>query len=103
MSFRVRVTPGALEDLQRMYETLFERATTREDLEAALLARAAVVHGLRQLERAPFLYRKASDSAFLRELVVPFGRTGYVVLYDIVDAQTVDVLAVRHQREDDYH
>ncbi len=103
MSFRVRVTPGALEDLRRLYEALLERATTREDLDTATLARAAVIQSLRQLERAPFLYRKASESAFLRELVVPFGRTGYVVLYDIVDAETVDVLAVRHQREDDYH
>ena len=40
--------------------------------------------------------------AFLRELVIGFGASGYVVLFEIEDAATVTVLAVRHQREDDY-
>ena len=103
MSFTVRVTARALDDLQRLYEYLLDRAQSIEDFEQAELARAAVTASLKQLERAPFLYRKAGDSAFLRELVIPFGTRGYVVLYEIVDATTVDVLAVRNQLEDDYH
>lgn len=43
------------------------------------------------------------DFALQRELVIPFGRSGYVVLFDIVNQSTVLVGAVRHQREDDYH
>jgi len=35
--------------------------------------------------------------------VVSFGRTGYVVLFEVEDNTLVTVLAVRHQREDDYH
>lgn len=103
MRFVVRLTPAAHEDLRGLYEHLLDRAKTIEDLDQAEVARAAVLSGLRQLERAPFLYRKAGESAFLRELIVPFGSNGYVVLYEIVDAEHVDVLAVRHQLEDDYH
>ncbi|MFN9504328.1 MAG: type II toxin-antitoxin system RelE/ParE family toxin, partial [Rubrivivax sp.] len=36
-----------------------------------------------------------------RELVIPFGATGYVVLFEVVGDDVV-VGAVRHQREDDY-
>ena len=43
----------------------------------------------------------AANDPRLRELLVPFGAAGYVVLFEIEDAQTVTVLAVRHQREDD--
>lgn len=34
----------------------------------------------------------------LRELVISFGRTGYVALYRVVRSQ-VEVLSIRHQRE----
>jgi plasmid stabilization system protein ParE len=103
VSFVVRLTPAAQEDLRRLYEHLLDRAKTIENLDQAAIARAAVLASLRQLERAPFLYRKVGESAFLRELIVPFGGSGYVVLYEVVDAEHVDVLAVRHQLEDDYH
>ena len=36
------------------------------------------------------------------DLVIPFGSAGYVALFEIEDRQTVTVLAVRQQREDDY-
>ena len=35
-------------------------------------------------------------------MVISFGRAGYVALYEIESERTVTVLAVRHQREDDY-
>ena len=40
---------------------------------------------------------------FIRELNIPFGRTGYVALFEVVDSTTVIIGAIRHQREDDYH
>ena len=43
------------------------------------------------------------SSPFLRELIIPFGSSGYVALFEIVDNRTVIIGAVRHQREDDYH
>jgi len=38
-----------------------------------------------------------------RELLVMFvGANGYVALFEIEDSQTVTVLAIRHQREEDF-
>jgi hypothetical protein len=56
-----------------------------------------------QLSRSPFIFRKVSPSPFLRELIVPFRHMGYVVLYEIENSELVNVLALRHQLEDDYH
>ena len=56
------------------------------------------------MELSPFSYRKGTrGNPFLRELVIPVGATGYVALFEIDDNGTVTILAVRHQREDDYH
>lgn len=40
---------------------------------------------------------------FLREMLISFGANGYVVLFEIEAKDMVTILAVRHQREDDYH
>jgi hypothetical protein len=49
-----------------------------------------------------FSFRKAGRSPTGRELVLPFGATGYVAPCEIVNPSSVPVLAVRHQREEDY-
>jgi hypothetical protein len=36
-------------------------------------------------------------------LIIPFGRSGYVALFEIENNSTVAAVAVRHQLEDDYH
>ena len=52
---------------------------------------------------SPFSCRKAlANHPFLRELVIPFGSAGYVALFEIEPGDTISILAVRHQREDDY-
>lgn len=102
MSFRVRLTREAEADLVRLYAFILER----DDSDWLIAQRAldAIKHGIGTLEFSPFSCRKAvQDNAFLRELVIPFGSAGYVALFEIEDAQTVTVVAVRHQREDDYH
>lgn len=56
------------------------------------------------LQDFPFACRKADEAnPFLRELVIPFGAGGYVALFEIEDSSTVTILAIRHQRKDDYH
>lgn len=98
MSFAVRFTDGAKNDLDRLYTFLVEH-----DITAAERALAAVQKALVFLQSFPFSCRKASsDSLFLREMLVPFGTSGYVLLFEIDDNATVTVLALRHQREDDY-
>jgi len=99
VSFRVRFTLEAKSDLERLYGFLVE-----QDLGAAERALELVDRAWSLIEEFPFSCRKAEDSnPFLRELVIPFGGAGYVALYEIEDDQTVTVIAVRHQREDDYH
>lgn len=56
-----------------------------------------------QLAVTSYSFRKVGKSQTRRELIVPFGDTGYVVLYEIASASSVLVLAVRHQREEDDH
>ncbi len=99
MSFNVRISKAAQDDLQRLLDFL-----AQVDYPAALLARAAIERGYEFLEEMPFACRKADrGDAFLRELVIPFGEAGYVALFEVEDSRTVTVLAVRHQREDDFH
>jgi plasmid stabilization system protein ParE len=98
VTFRVRYTKAARDDLRRLYAHLLER-----DPPAVRRARNKIAKGVELLKEFPFTCRKASpDSPFLRELVISFGSSGYVLLFEIGDATTVTILAVRHQREDDY-
>jgi len=102
--FEVRYAQAAQEDLLRLFDFLLERARTPEDFDAAQKAVDAIREAVeRGLSRAPFAYRKAGDSPFLRELLIPFGSTGYVALSEIVGSTLIQMLAVRHQLEDDYH
>ena len=103
-SFEVRYSDSAREDLLRLFDFLLDRAKSAEDFDSAQVAINVIRDTVeRSLSRAPFVYRKAGDSPFLRELLIPFGAAGYVALYEIKDAANVTVLAVRHQLEDDYH
>lgn len=97
--YRVRFTVEAEQDLLRLYEFLAD-----QDWGAAERALKAIQSGIELLKFSPFSCRKAKPgSALLRELIIPFGNAGYVALFEIDDARTVTVLAMRHQREDDYH
>jgi plasmid stabilization system protein ParE len=105
VSFRVRLTRGAEADLDRLFDFVLERELAREGGDLALpeQAIAALRAGIATLKTSPFTCRKAGQSPFLRELVIAFGRAGYVALFEIDDASNVVVVAVRHQLEHDYH
>ena len=104
MSFFVELSPTAESDLERLFEFLLDRSETTEDLDRAQAAidaiRATAQH---RLAITPFSFRKAARDPAQRELIIPFGGTGYVALYEIVSTSKVVVLAVRHQRVEDYH
>lgn len=105
MTFTVIVDLEAKADLLRLYEYLLERAQYVEDLDVAERALQAIDEALASLAKMPFLFRKeaGSRSTLRRELVVPFGASGYVLKYEIASPQLVVVLAVRHQHEADFH
>lgn len=104
MTFRVRLPRGAEADLDRVFDLLLERELSRDsgDLSLPTQAIAALQSGIETLKASPFTCRKAGQSPFLRELIVPFGRSGYVALFEIEDAVNVAVLAMRDQLEGDY-
>lgn len=99
MSFRVRFTLEAKADIERLYGFLVER-----DFGAAERALETIDSAWSILEQFPFSCRKTDDTnPFLRELIISFGNSGYVALFEIENNHTVTVLAVRHQLEDDYY
>ena len=102
MTYTVRFTLAASDDLDRLYEFVVDRDDA--EVERAERALAAIASGIATLESSPFTCRKAHPSLpFLRELIIPFGASGYIALFEIDDSRTVTILAVRHQRESDYH
>ena len=105
MSFKVRLTRAAEKDLDRLFDFVLHRELDRAggDLSLAELALNAIQAGFETLRTSPFTCRKAGQSPFLRELIIPFGRSGYVALIEIESATDVVIVAVRHQLEDDYH
>lgn len=98
MSYKVRYTAEARTDLKRLYGFLLSK-----DIDAAERALNAIRSAMNLLEEFAFSCRKAdSNDALLRELLIPFGSSGYVALFEI-EKEHVTVLAVRHQLEEDYY
>ena len=99
MSYQVRYTKEAKEDLERLFNFLLER-----NLQTAHSAKDAISKGMEFLKDFPFACRKADQAnPFIREMLISFGNSGYVVLFEIENKTTVTILAVRHQKESDYH
>lgn len=85
-------------DLQRLFDFLAQRDATAANVRVRLLP-----IGIEFLRSFSTSCRKASPShPLLRELRLCFGGSAYVALFEIEDSQTVTVLAVRHQREEDF-
>jgi plasmid stabilization system protein ParE len=105
MTYKVQFSAAAAFDLERLFEFTLERELESEtgDLEIPARALQAIKNSVSFLETSPFACRKVGGSAFIRELIIPFGSAGYVALFEIVDSSTVIIGAIRHQREDDYH
>ncbi len=86
----------ALADIERAFEFLAER-----DPLSAAKAAAAIRHGVETLSEHPLIGRSITGG--LRELVISFGRTGYVALYWFSPGRAeIWILGIRHQLELDY-
>lgn len=98
MKYQIRYTDEANDDIKRLYAFLLQL-----DIQAAEYALQSITNALDLLKTFPFTCRKAtSNNPFLRELIISFGNNGYVALFEIEENSMVTILAVRHQREDDY-
>lgn len=105
MTYQVIYSPEAAEDLERLFDHVLERELNSPtgDLDIPARAIEAIEQACRLLTHSPVSCRKADENPFLRELIVSFGGTGYVALFEIRDAQQVIIGAIRHQRESDFH
>lgn len=93
---RIVYASNALANLEGAFDVL-----RREDPAVAEAAAEAIVSAVETLSAHPLIGRPVHGE--LRELVISFGRTGYVALYRFVPARDeVRILALRHQRELDY-
>jgi plasmid stabilization system protein ParE len=90
------LTENAARGIGRCLEFL-----AQQDEPASLRAGVAIASRLLQLETRPQIGRPVANN--LRELVIPFGSSGYVARYrhDATQDRVV-ILAVRHQREAGY-
>ena len=86
----------AFADLERLADFLIKDAP-----QAAVTAIDVIRDGVEILERHPFVGRPCEKG--LRELLISYGKSGYVALYSYEQRQDVVlVLAIRHQREAGY-
>ncbi|MBB3612840.1 type II toxin-antitoxin system RelE/ParE family toxin [Rhizobium sp. BK602] len=74
----------------------------RKNAAAAKKASTRIIQMIQMLSSQPDMGRPAEESLQgLRELVVKFGRDGYVVLYRHIGDEVL-IAAIRHGREDGY-
>ncbi len=93
---RVIYSQNALITLERAFNFLAEH-----DPRVATAAAAAIRHAVETLASHPLIGRRIHGE--IRELVISYGKTGYIALYRFLPEQNqVRILALRHQRELDY-
>jgi len=83
----------SLAHIERAFQLLRD-----DNPQAALDAVTAIQTAVDALAAHPLLGRRVQGD--IRELVISYGRTGYVALYRfVVGRDEVRILAIRHQRE----
>lgn len=91
----IKFAPQAVADIEKAYQF--------HAMDSALAIRAveAIRSAIEVLADHPLIGRSTEQS--LRELVISFGKTGYVALYSYEeDRKEVWILGLRHQRQLDY-
>ena len=95
---RIIITEGAAQGLEHCRQFLVEK-----NLQAMRRAAFAIEHKFMVLETEPEIGRPFDELPELRELLIPFGDSGYVALYRYeINSDTVYILAFKHQKEAGY-
>ena len=93
---QVVYSENALDNIERAFAFLVEHHP-----DAAVAAAPAIGEAVETLSNHPLIGRNIAGD--LRELVISYGKTGYVALYRFLPAQDqIRILAMRYQRELDY-
>ena len=105
MSGRYRVVPTVTfqQDIERLEEHIVQRelGSNTPDDTCLFRFRDAVERAMGILSFAPHTCRRSESHREFRELLIPFGHGGCVVLFVIRDINVV-LLAARDQHEHDY-
>lgn len=105
MSERFRVVPTVTfqEDVERFEEHIIQRelSSSTPDEMCLFRFRDALERAMGILSFAPHTCRRSEEHREFRELIIPFGHGGCVVLFAIHDVDVV-LLAARDQHEHDY-
>jgi len=95
---RVIITEGAAKGLERCRRFLAEK-----NPHASKRAAQAISQAFELLASSPCMGRPLVDLPDLRELIIPFGESGYTALYRYdLGTEVIVVLAFRHQKEAGY-
>ncbi len=93
---QVVYTRNALANLERAFVFLAEH-----DPAAATDAAVAIREAVETLSDHPLIGRRVDGE--IRELIISYGKTGYIALYRFLPEQgLIRLLAIRHQRELDF-
>lgn len=93
---QVIYTENALANLERAFAFLAEH-----DPSAATDAAVAIGDAVDVLADHPLIGRRIEGE--IRELIISYGKTGYVALYRFLpEKEVIRILAIRHQRELDF-
>lgn len=96
MSYTIRYTTEAARDLRAL--TTFELRNTGESRGIDHLRLM-----LENLAENPNIGTSYDDSFGIRQIHVPYGKSGYSALYKVHDViEIVGILRVKHQRQNDY-
>ncbi|NOQ35576.1 MAG: type II toxin-antitoxin system RelE/ParE family toxin [Methylococcaceae bacterium] len=95
---QVIITDSAARGLERC-----RRFLATHNSNASKRAAKVIRQHLAVLEKNPEIGRFFENHEFLKELIIPFGDSGYVALYEYdVQADIVYILSFRHQKEAGY-
>ena len=95
---RIIITEGAAQGLERCRRFLADKNPL-----ASKRAGQTIKGQFALLESEPEIGRPFDDLPELRELIIPFGDSGYVALYrHEIKSDSVLLLAFRHQKEAGY-
>ena len=86
--------PDALDDIQRLYEFLYE-----QNPESAKQASISILRGANILIHSPRLGRPMPDETGRREIFVAFGAGAYVLRYKLLNENSVVIIRVWHSKE----
>lgn len=95
---RLIITDGAVQGLERCRLFLAEK-----NPDVSKRASEMIGYYFSLLESEPEIGRPLGDMPELRELIIPFGESGYVALYRYAKVnEMLYILAFRHQKEAGY-